>query len=220
MEWKEARILVTGGSGGYGRGIAAVLKEAGAELWITGRDPAKLEKTAAELGVHAIPADVTSGADWDRVMREIGGRGEARAQGRRDSGSRGGGSQPRNLCRWRNAEAIQQTAERGRCREFHRGDSTRFRPDAVLREYAVSRFDHAAGGDCGSRGAPGGSSLGVPDNCGDVDGWTVARREPLASDLSAFRRLQLRSAQHRRVETDDSRPRRSAAAAASGDCAN
>lgn len=72
MEWKEARILVTGGSGGYGRGIAAVLKEAGAELWITGRDPAKLEKTAAELGVHAIPADVTSGADWDRVMREIG----------------------------------------------------------------------------------------------------------------------------------------------------
>ena len=28
--------------------------------------------TAAELGVHAIPADVTSGADWDRVMREIG----------------------------------------------------------------------------------------------------------------------------------------------------
>lgn len=72
MQLKNAKILVTGGSDGYGRGIAAVLKNAGAEVWITGRNAAKLEKTAQELGVRTIQADTSSGADWDRVMRETG----------------------------------------------------------------------------------------------------------------------------------------------------
>lgn len=72
MQLKNAKVLVTGGSDGYGRGIAAVLKNAGAEVWITGRNAAKLEKTAQELGVRTIQADASSGADWDRVMREIG----------------------------------------------------------------------------------------------------------------------------------------------------
>ena len=43
MQLKNAKVLVTGGSDGYGRGIAAVLKNAGAEVWITGRNAAKLE---------------------------------------------------------------------------------------------------------------------------------------------------------------------------------
>lgn len=68
MELNHAKALVTGGSDGYGRGIAKALKNAGAEVWITGRNAEKLAKTAAELGVHAIQADVTSGSDWDRVM--------------------------------------------------------------------------------------------------------------------------------------------------------
>lgn len=72
MQLKNAKVLVTGGSDGYGRGIAAVLKNAGAEVWITGRNAAKLEKTAQELGVRIIQADASSGADWDRVMRETG----------------------------------------------------------------------------------------------------------------------------------------------------
>lgn len=72
MQLKNAKVLVTGGSDGYGRGITAVLKNAGAEVWITGRNAAKLEKTAQELGVRTIQADASSGADWDRVMRETG----------------------------------------------------------------------------------------------------------------------------------------------------
>ncbi|MCI5798028.1 MAG: SDR family oxidoreductase [Victivallales bacterium] len=72
MQLKNAKVLVTGGSDGYGRGIAAVLKKAGAEVWITGRNIEKLEKAAEELGVRTIQADASSGADWDRVMRETG----------------------------------------------------------------------------------------------------------------------------------------------------
>lgn len=72
MQLKNAKVLVTGGSDGYGRGIAAVLKKAGAEIWITGRNVEKLEKAAEELGVRTIQADASSGADWDRVMSETG----------------------------------------------------------------------------------------------------------------------------------------------------
>lgn len=72
MQLKNAKVLVTGGSDGYGRGIAAVLKKAGAEVWITGRNVEKLEKAAEELGVRTIQADASSGTDWDRVMRETG----------------------------------------------------------------------------------------------------------------------------------------------------
>ncbi len=68
-ELKGKRALVTGGgAGGYGFGIAKALKNAGAEVWITGRNQAKLDKAAAELGVHAVQADVSVGADWDKAL--------------------------------------------------------------------------------------------------------------------------------------------------------
>jgi NAD(P)-dependent dehydrogenase (short-subunit alcohol dehydrogenase family) len=63
--------LVTGGSKGYGAGIAEALQNAGADVWITGRDSAALKATAARLGVHAVKADVTKGKDWDRVVASI-----------------------------------------------------------------------------------------------------------------------------------------------------
>ena len=72
MELKGKKALVTGGGSGYGRGIAAALVKAGAETWITGRNRGKLESAAREIVAKAIVADVTSGADWDRVISEIG----------------------------------------------------------------------------------------------------------------------------------------------------
>jgi len=63
--------IVTGGSRGYGAGIAEVLKREGVEVWITGRGEEALKDTAKRLGVHAVKADVTSGHDWDRVFDEV-----------------------------------------------------------------------------------------------------------------------------------------------------
>ncbi len=64
-------VIVTGGSKGYGAGIAEVLQQAGAKVWITGRDEGALEATAQRLGVQAIRADVTVPADWDRVFETV-----------------------------------------------------------------------------------------------------------------------------------------------------
>lgn len=68
MNLKKATAIVTGGAKGYGKGIAAALKAAGADVWITGRDEAALKAAEKELGVHGLKADVASGKDWDRVF--------------------------------------------------------------------------------------------------------------------------------------------------------
>lgn len=59
--------LVTGGAGYLGKPICHGLAEAGAEVWINGRDPAKAEALAAELrglghSAQALPFDVTDHA--------------------------------------------------------------------------------------------------------------------------------------------------------------
>jgi hypothetical protein len=46
----ESTIIVTGGSRGYGAGIAEALVKAGAQVWITGRDATKPTKTAQRTG--------------------------------------------------------------------------------------------------------------------------------------------------------------------------
>ncbi len=71
-ELQGKKALVTGGSSGYGYGIAEALLEAGCRVWITGRDREKLERAAAELGATPVLADVTSAADWDRVFAAMG----------------------------------------------------------------------------------------------------------------------------------------------------
>ena len=71
MELAKATAMVTGGSKGFGAGIAGALRQQGAEVWITGRDQAALDATAQRLGVHALRADVTCGADWDRAIGAV-----------------------------------------------------------------------------------------------------------------------------------------------------
>jgi len=71
MDLKDKNIVVTGGGSGFGKGAAAEFVRAGAKVWITGRDRAKLERTAAEVGAMPIVADVTRGKDWDRVFAAV-----------------------------------------------------------------------------------------------------------------------------------------------------
>ncbi|MBD0292610.1 MAG: SDR family NAD(P)-dependent oxidoreductase, partial [Jiangellaceae bacterium] len=46
--------IVTGGSRGLGRAGAAALVAEGARVVLSGRDPARVEKTAADLGRNAV----------------------------------------------------------------------------------------------------------------------------------------------------------------------
>src|ERR1700682_5148086 len=71
MTLKNATVLVTGGSAGIGRAIAASLLDAGARVAITGRDERKLTAAAASLGAHPIRADVASEADVIRTYAEL-----------------------------------------------------------------------------------------------------------------------------------------------------
>lgn len=71
VDLKNQVAIVTGGSKGYGMGIAARLREQGARVWITGRDEAALKATAARLDVKAVRADATVPADWDRLFDKV-----------------------------------------------------------------------------------------------------------------------------------------------------
>ena len=68
MELKDKKALVTGGGEGIGRAIARALQAAGADVAITGRRRDVLERTAAELGVWALPGDVSVEADVVATM--------------------------------------------------------------------------------------------------------------------------------------------------------
>lgn len=63
--------LVTGGSNGIGKQLAAQLVAKGAKVYITGRDEARLQSAAAETGAKGILADVSRAEDVDRTISEI-----------------------------------------------------------------------------------------------------------------------------------------------------
>ncbi len=68
---KNQTVIVTGGSRGYGAGIADAFAKAGACVWITGRDEKVLRAAAQRIGAKPFVADVADGAAWDRLMNEV-----------------------------------------------------------------------------------------------------------------------------------------------------
>ena len=66
----ERAALITGGSSGIGLAIARMLKEDGFALTLAARTRDKVETAAAEVGAHAITADVADDADCARIVDE------------------------------------------------------------------------------------------------------------------------------------------------------
>ncbi len=62
--------LVTGGSSGIGLAIARMLRDEGYELTLASRTAEKIEAAAAELGAHAVAANMGSEEDCVRVVAE------------------------------------------------------------------------------------------------------------------------------------------------------
>lgn len=68
---KKPICLVTGGSRGFGAGIARQLVKSGAKVWITGRSPDSVTGTAEQMGASPLVADACQAADWNRVVSQI-----------------------------------------------------------------------------------------------------------------------------------------------------
>lgn len=64
-------VLVTGGSRGIGRAVAARFAAAGDDVVITGRDADTLTEAAAAIGVRAVPCDGTSVQDVARLVTAL-----------------------------------------------------------------------------------------------------------------------------------------------------
>jgi NADP-dependent 3-hydroxy acid dehydrogenase YdfG len=62
--------LVTGGSSGIGLAIARMLRDEGYELTLASRTAEKIEAAAAEVGAHAVAANMGSEEDCVRVVAE------------------------------------------------------------------------------------------------------------------------------------------------------
>jgi uncharacterized oxidoreductase len=71
IAFNSANVLITGGSDGIGRGLAARFAAAGARVLVTGRAKGKLERVAAELAVDTWVSDVGSPAERERLARHV-----------------------------------------------------------------------------------------------------------------------------------------------------
>lgn len=64
-------VLITGGTSGFGRAIAARMAQQGAQVIITGRNERRLQETVRELGVDGIVADAAKAEDWVHVRNML-----------------------------------------------------------------------------------------------------------------------------------------------------
>ena len=71
MDLEGKVVIVTGGSSGYGKGIAGALKNKDSKVWIVGRNEDSLKKAASELEVNYITGDITKSRDWDNIVKKI-----------------------------------------------------------------------------------------------------------------------------------------------------
>ncbi len=70
FELKDKKALITGATGGLGEAIARALVQNGANLAISGTRIERLKGLAEELGATAIPANLSSMKDVDRLAAE------------------------------------------------------------------------------------------------------------------------------------------------------
>lgn len=71
MNFKNAVFIVTGGSSGIGKATAKDLVNEGAVVYVTGRDEAKLNQVANEIGAKAILADVSNDSDIEKTYKSV-----------------------------------------------------------------------------------------------------------------------------------------------------
>ena len=63
--------IVTGGSSGYGVGIAKILKQEGCKVWIVARRTSALKKVAEQLGVNYIVGNIINTSSWDIIIKGV-----------------------------------------------------------------------------------------------------------------------------------------------------
>jgi NAD(P)-dependent dehydrogenase (short-subunit alcohol dehydrogenase family) len=68
--------LVTGGTSGIGLATAKRFVDEGAYVFITGRDRARLDETAASIGAHGVQSDISKPDELDILAAEISAHGK------------------------------------------------------------------------------------------------------------------------------------------------
>ena len=71
MRVAGAHVLLTGATGDIGRRLATHLSDAGARLTLVARSTQPLEALAADLGAHAVPADLTDRDTLRSLIRDV-----------------------------------------------------------------------------------------------------------------------------------------------------
>lgn len=71
LDLAERVVLVTGASRGIGEAVARRLAGEGASTWILARSEERLEGLAAEIGGHALPADLTDEVAVEEALERL-----------------------------------------------------------------------------------------------------------------------------------------------------